>query len=251
MSKRIRNVIFGPRSALPTSAACVVANGVRETLAALLGAPVEVRLFEPAIPGASAWPAILHDAVLYRVPGAVANAAIVLRSPDALALTTALFGERLERQPARRLSPVECDVLDRVVRAIAAHLGSVCGARETHAVERIEAAETFATYFELLLEEPAGVRIGVALSRDPSPEPRTCFDISHLADVPLCVRALLDLGAISSGAVATMRHGMLLPIHPSALHRCTLALHGRPLARGGCGVQNGRHAFTVASTVAS
>ena len=81
MSKRIRKPVFGPRSALPPSAACVVANGVRETLTSILSSPVEMRVFEPSIPTAPAWPAIVKDAVLYRVRGSIADAAIVLRSP--------------------------------------------------------------------------------------------------------------------------------------------------------------------------
>ena len=128
MSKHVRKPVFRPRSALPSSAACIVANGVRETLTSIFSSPVEMRVFEPSIPAPPAWPAIVKDAVLYRVRGSIADAAIVLRSADALSLVAALFGEGSVHR-GRELSPIERDVLDRTVNAIAAHLVSVCGTR--------------------------------------------------------------------------------------------------------------------------
>jgi hypothetical protein len=244
MSKRIRKAVFGPRSALPPSAACVVANGVRETLASILSSPVEMRLLEPSIPAPPAWPAIVKGADLYRVRGSVADAAIVLRSADALSLVGAVFGEGFIHRE-RELSPIERDVLDRTVNAIAAHLGSVCGTRETRCIERVGGIEGYATYFELLIEEPVAARIGIALSRDPSPEPRECVEIGHLAAVSLTARATLDLGKIPSRAVAGLRPGSILTFRPYESQQCALRAHGRNLARGSCGVRNGRYAFHV------
>ncbi|HEY6325785.1 MAG TPA: hypothetical protein VIW73_04615, partial [Candidatus Cybelea sp.] len=91
--KRVRETRFERRSSLPASAACVVANGIRETLTALLGSPVTLRLFEPVMPDPDAWDAIARDATMYRVRGSVADAAIVLRAADAIAFASAVFGE--------------------------------------------------------------------------------------------------------------------------------------------------------------
>jgi flagellar motor switch protein FliM len=245
MSERIRKASFGPRSGLPASAACVVANGVRETLNSLLDVPVRMRIFEPAIPAAAAWPAIAGGALLYRVRTNASDAAIVLRSADALALVTALFGERPAAHPDRALSPIERDVLDRTVKALSAHLGSVCGSREIHSVERVGTIDGFATYFELALEEPVAARIGIALSHDPSPEPRLRIEIAHLAAVPVTARVMLDLGPVPSGLIARLRAGTLLPVGPADLHHCTLDAYGRSLARGACGASNGRYALSV------
>jgi hypothetical protein len=163
-TKRIRRARFERRSLLPISAACVVANGVRETLSSLLCAPAGLRLFEPVIPEPGAWSRIVEKARLYRVNGNVADAAIVLREADAIALIAALFGEsHLPALTARELSPIENDVLDRLVNAIAANLSAVCGAREGHFVERVGRVAEFVTFFELLLEEPVAARIGIAL----------------------------------------------------------------------------------------
>jgi len=247
MNKGVRRMVFGSRSALPTSAACVVANGVRETLASLLGVPVEVALSEPAIPGLSAWLHIARDAMLYRVAGAVADAAIVLRCNDALALATALFGEPAQPPIARELSPIENDVLDRTVRVMASHLGALCGARDTNLVERIELLERFSTYFEIFIESPFCARIGIALSRDPQPAPLERFDLAHLADVPLRLRATMELGALSGAQVAALRAGASVSLGAASMQRCALRAGDRLLVRGMCGVRAGHYAITVSS----
>ncbi len=243
--KRIREARFEARSSLPASAACVVANGVRETLSSLLGGPVAVRLLEPSVPGPEVWRVILQDARLYRVRGKVADAAVILRPSDAVALAATLFGESHAGIAAQRtLSPIECDVLDRMVGAIAANLAAVCGAREGNCTERVASIRGFVTYFELLVE-PAGAGIGIALSRDPSPEAGAPLDVAHLAGVKLTALASLDAGSIEVAGIARLAVGAIVPLAPADLHRCTLVVHGHRFARGSCGVRNDRYAFHV------
>jgi flagellar motor switch protein FliM len=251
MSRRIRKLVFGVRSALPASAACVVGNGVREALTSLLGVPIEMRIFEPTIPAARTWNAIVEEALLYRVRGKVADAAIVLRSGDAIGLAAALFGENTQSRDERKLSPIEREVLDRTVNVIAAQLGSVCGTPEKQSIEVVDAIAGFSTYFELFLEAPLGVRIGIALSREPSPEPRALFDASHLAAVRIATHATLDLGALASGAVARLVPGAIVGVGTTDLHRGLLNAYGRPLARGIYGLINGRGALRVESVAES
>ncbi len=229
---------------LPASAACVVANGVRETLTALLGAPVTLRLFEPVIPDPCAWDAIARDATMYRVRGSVADAAIVLRASDAIALAGAVFGEPAARE-ARALSPIERDVVDRAAGAIAANLIAVCGAREGRVVERVAMIHGFVTFFEVSIESPVEARIGIALSRDPTPEPRGGLELAHLADVRVRTFAAIDLGSARAAAVGAIGVGAILPIQSGDLRRCTLAVAGRRLASGACGVRNGRYAIAA------
>lgn len=246
LPKRVRRAQFEARSSLPISAACVVANGVRETLASVLGAPVPVRLLEPVIPDPPAWQAIAQSARLYRVRGKVADAAIILRPSDAIALVSAVFGEPASPTCASRvLSPIELDVADRIAGAIAANLGAVCGMREGSAIEHVGEIRGFVTFFELVLEKPVEARIGVALSREPVPEPRGCVGIGHLAGVALTAAASLDLGTIQVSEVARLAPGIVVPIRASDLRRCSLASHGRRLARGTCGMRNGRFAFSA------
>ena len=109
---------------LPVSAACIVASGVRETLGALFGAPVALKLYEPMIPNAAAWGAIVRNAHVYRLRGTLIDAAVIVRPEDARALAAGAFGEHDTRGA---LSALERTVLERIVRAIAAQCGPICG----------------------------------------------------------------------------------------------------------------------------
>ncbi len=248
--ERVQNARFEERSWLPTSAVCVVASGVRETLSALLRTSVALSLFEPTIPPAPAWPAIVQGAQIYRLRARKADAAIVLRPPDAAALAAAAFGEP---QPAgranRALSTIEREVVDRIVRAIARSLAAVCGTRDGDEIENVAQIEDFVTYFELHLEAPVDARIGIALSSDPSPEPGGQLTLEDLSQVELTPVALLDLGTIEAETIACLSLGALLPVFGLNLHRVALQLDGRVLARGECGVRNGRYALTVQGDV--
>jgi flagellar motor switch protein FliM len=248
--KRVQNARFEERSSLPASAACVVASGVRETLSALLRTSVALSLFEPTIPTAPAWSAIVQGAQIYRLRARKSDAAIVLRPPDAAALAAAVFGEP---QPAGRashaLSPIEREVVDRVVRAIARSLAAVCGTRDGDELESVREIEGFVTYFELQLEAPVAARIGIALSSDPPPEPRDRLTLADLSQVELAPTASLDLGSIETGAIPRLSLGVLFPLVTLNLHRVTLQLYGHTLARGICGVRNGRYALTVQGDV--
>lgn len=244
MNRRVRKWVVTRRSSLPVSAACVVANGIRESLAALFAAPVELHVFEPSIPRLCAWPMLLRDALLYRIRGSVADAVVVLRPDDAAALAAALFGEPSSRAN-RPLSPFERDVLDRTIGMLAAHLGSVCGTRESLGAERVDRIERLATYFELSLLEPVVARIGIALTRDPSPQPQTRIEAAHLAEIPIATCVRFALGPVWGRAIAALAAGATLPVSPDELHRCTLVAFGRALARGTCGFAGGRRALRV------
>ncbi len=244
--KRVHNARFEERSSLPTSAVCVVASGVRETLSALLRTSVTLSLYEPTIPATPAWSAIVREAQIYRLHARKADAAIVLRPPDAVALAAAVFGEPQVAGCANRaLSPIEREVVDRVVRAIARSLAAVCGTRENEEVENVRQIDGFVTYFELQLEAPVAARIGIALSSDPSPEPGRQLTLEDLSQVELVPVASLDLGTVEAETIARLSLGALLPVVALNLHRATLQLHGRTLARGVCGVRNGRYALTL------
>jgi hypothetical protein len=244
--KRVREARFEERSCLPASAACVVSSGVRETLASFFGVPVSVRLLEPAIPSPQAWSAIARGALLYRYRGSLADAAIVLRSADAIAIAAAAFGEEVTpAAPERELSPLECDVLERMVAAIAGALGAVCGAREREPVERVQTIGGFVTYFEVLLDGPIDARIGIALSRDPAPEPHGRLVLEDLNDVALAPWVTIELEDVEAGVLARLTPGAVVRCASTAAFRGTLQLGERMLARGACGVRNGRYALSV------
>jgi flagellar motor switch protein FliM len=227
----------------------MVGNGIRETLAALLGTAVSVRLVEPAVPSPGAWSAIVRDALMYRTRGSVADAAIVLRPADAAALAAAVFGERRNAsEPRRELSPLERDVVDRAAAAIAVALPAVCGTRDRETAERVEAIAGFSTYFEIVVDAPIDARIGIAVSRDPAPEPRGRLTLEELAGVTLAPAVTLDAAAMNASSLARLARGTVVPLVRSGALRGTLTVEGRALASGTCGVRRGRYAFTVAGS---
>jgi hypothetical protein len=244
--RRVREILFEERSALPASAACVVASGARETLGALLAAPVSLRLFEPVIPAPHAWRAILRDAAIYRYRGTVADAAIVLRPRDARALARAAFGETASEDPVPDgpLSALESDVLARVSAAVGASLPAICGVREGAGMERVAEAPAFTTFFELLLERPVRAAIGIAVSREPAPEPQGALELEGLGEVELSLDVCLDVGAFAAAQVAALAPGSLLPLGPGGL-RGRLRAGGRTLAYGRCGVRRGWYALAI------
>jgi flagellar motor switch protein FliM len=132
-----------------------------------------------------------------------------------------------------------------MINAVAGNLAVVCGTPEARFVERVPEIRGFVSYFELQIEEPVPSRIGVALSRDPSPEARGTFEVGHLTAVQLTAIASLDLGTVKAAAIARLAAGAIIPVEPAALARCTLSVGGRRLARGTCGALRGRLAFSV------
>ena len=215
---RVREARFVERSSLPLSAACLVASAVREALSSIVNAPVTARLLEPVVPSTQAWAAIARGAALYRFRGSVADAAIVLRPPDAAALAAAIFGERIA-EPAPSQRPLSPDrnaryVLDRAAGAIAGTLNAVCGPRERESLERVATICGYVSYFEIVVEQAVDARIGIALSNDPAPEPHGALEIETLSGVALSPAVRLDLDSADAAALARLTVGTLLPLSP-------------------------------------
>ncbi len=240
--KRVRRGVFERRSSLPVTAACVVANGVRETLCALLATPVSLRLLEPVIPDPQAWNAIGAGALLFSVRGPVADGAFVLRPRDALALAAAAFAEAPGDE--RDLSPLENEVVTRALRAIAGSLAPICG-REISTVERILDIRGYATYFELLVERPIALRLGIALSHDPSPRGAGTLRIDDLLDVQIEVAVEFARGNMDGAAFLDLRPGANVPMMTRMGEPGSLKAGGITLARGECGALGERSAVVI------
>jgi len=243
--RHIRTLTFEERSMLPVSAACVVASSVRETLGALFGETVSLRLYEPVIPHAAAWNAIVRNANIYRVRGAVVDAAVIVRAEDASALAAAAFGEREARSTA--LSAIERTVLERIVRAVAAQCGPVCGTAAELTVEQQPDMQSLRTFFELQVERPVRARIGIALSRDPLPESQPGLGVDDLLELDVDLSVFVEVGSHPATEIAALEPGRILPIPEGAL-RGTLLLAGRPLAAGECGVHGQHYALAIDRT---
>ena len=240
--RRIRTLTFEERSMLPVSAACVVASGVRETLSALFGENVTVKLYEPTIPPPAAWNAIVRDAIVYRMRGALIDAAVIVRPQDASGLTAAAFGEREVVDAS--LSALERTVLERIVRAIAAQCGPICGAAAELTVDTQPDVRSLRTFFELQVERPLRARIGIALSRDPLPDALPGVGVDDLLDLDVELSVQVDVGRHPAAQIAALEPGSILPIPEEAL-RGTVLLAGRPLALGECGVHGQHFALAI------
>ncbi len=242
--KRLRTLQFEERSTLPVSAACVVANGVRESLAQLYGTSMHVRLFEPVIPTAEGWAAIAEGALLYRIRGSRSDAIIVLRPHDAAALVSFAFGE--SPSEPRTFSAIERSVLDRTVRAVATMCGAICAARGTTPVpERVETIAGYVTYVELEIATPVRARIGIALSRDPEPETQAQCSPADLLELPVELAGRSEPVFLTAGELAALEPGAIVPITKNKVFRGSVLVAGTPLAFGECGVREGRFAIAV------
>jgi flagellar motor switch/type III secretory pathway protein FliN len=238
--RRVRRACFEDRSNLPASAACVVGNGMRETLASLLHAPVNVRLLEPRLPDAAGWSAIACGATCYRVRGPLAEAAIVLRPRDCAALLEAAFGEPIDATAQR--SAIEREVLMRLVRGLAATLAPVNGlSGEVPPIVAQGTPAGFTTYFEVAVTQPVRASIGIALARDPRIEPRGRLTLEDLADVEIELAVRLARTQIPAGALAALQPGALVPM-TTEVGSGAVCLGGHPIARAECGARGGRYA---------
>lgn len=239
----VRRARFERRSSLPLSAACVVANGVRETLSSALNTPVTLRLLEPAIPNERAWRAIAQGARLYAVRGPACDAAVVIRPRDALALASAVFGEAAGTD--RPLSPVERHVVDRAAGTVAGSLSPICG-REGLRVDPIEHLDGFLTYFELLLERPVNMRLGFAFSREPAERSGAArLDPGILLDVEAELRVEFARGQLDAGAFLDLRPGAIVPMMTRIGEPGRLNLGATLVARGECGAVGERSAIIL------
>ncbi|MHB8141019.1 MAG: hypothetical protein ACYDHD_07200 [Vulcanimicrobiaceae bacterium] len=237
----VRPAYFEARSQLPVAAACVVANGVRETLSALLAAPLEVRLFEPVVPSPTAWQAIFAGALAYRVRGPASDAAVLLRPEDAGALAHAAFGE--PGGGDRALSAVERRVVERAVAAVSGALAPVCGFSQMPALEACSGCSGFVSYFELELVGASCARIGIALTREPTAEVRATVRLEDLGDVEVELAVLLPAGERPAGLLCALEPGAVLA--PVNLQRAQLRLGARTLLTGEAGARGGRAALRI------
>jgi hypothetical protein len=234
-------LVFEERSVLAVSAACVVANSVRESLASTFGTPVELRLFEPTIPSHQGWQTIAREAMLFRMRGSRGDVAIVLRAADASALARAAFAEF---EPiSRELSSMEASVLHRIVGSLASAFPVLCGSSVVP--QPCESIDGFSTYFELQIERPMLTRIGIALSKEPSAEPRGILNPEALVDLKVELTVRSAEVHLNAAAIAALEPGDFVPITSKRGRGYTLYLAGRPLASGECGVRGERFAFAI------
>lgn len=234
---------FVRRSALPLSAACLIANSMRERLAVAFGTDVFLRLLEPQVPDASAWAEIERDAFIYPVTGTPCAAAFVLQRRDALAVAGGVFGE--STSDTRKLSELERGVLDRAIDALVHTLVPLCGAQVARRNRRTEGIRGYSSYFEVLVERPVVARIGVAISPDPHASKGRCLQPRDLFDLRLPLRIELGSCSLDAARFLDLCPGDRIRLETRATQAAKLTLNGRLVALGDAGEYRGMAAFLV------
>lgn len=240
--RTIRAGSFQARSHLPLAAATLVANAMREQLAALLRCEVAVRLCEPCVPEPQAWPILLASSRSVLVRGPITDVALVLREEDAHGFITAAFGADILAQGPPSL--IEGRVIDRLLEALAGTLGPIVGPRfVTHALKE-PGQRVFAAYFEVLIEAPMQARVGVAIVHDPPPPVRGCVEPAAMDPIEIEVSAVFACGEHPAAQVVELTIGDVITIEDSTIY---LRAQGALLGHGECGVSAGKFAVVCSA----
>jgi hypothetical protein len=241
--RSLRRARFESRSTLPLSATCLVANGVREQLAHLLAAELDVELVEPAIPGPGERRTLLEGATVRRVRGRLCDGFVIIRPADARRLVALAFKEP-QRSESASLSEIERSTLERIVAALVPLCTSLCGALGPVTRESSErAACDLTTYFEVRTTGTQRVAIGFALTSDPLEQVGERLSLDDLADVELEGAVEFASGSLGVRGFTRLAEGATLkletPLGAAGLLRFGEVVFGR----GACGLRDGRTAL--------
>jgi Type III flagellar switch regulator (C-ring) FliN C-term len=249
-SGRVRRLRFVPRATIPLEIACVVANGVRETLRELLGERCELVLGEPAALGAHAWSELAREALLFLTRGRATEIVLVLPHADARRLVRFAFGERDAGAPElseRACSALELHALERIAARCAAAFEPLCA--EPHDLARpVRAGEVpaCAAYFDLRLHAPLALTLGIGVVRElPEPAPAGALGPRALDSVTVEARAVFAEGTLDAASFVKIRPGAVVKLDTKVGAPASLNLEGRRLATGVPGVVASRTAFLV------
>jgi hypothetical protein len=240
----LRRPTFEARSTLPLSAACLVANGVREMLSRLLATELDVDLSEPAMPGAEQRRLLVDGATIVRVRGRLCDGFVIVRPADARRLVALAFGER-ERPEHAPLSDIERATLERIVHALVPLCNPLCGTLGPTVLETAERASCdLATYFEVRTTSGARIALGFALSRDPAEEVAERLGLDDLAEIELEGIVEFGSGALSVPAFSRLTCGATIVLDTRLGARGLLRFGTVPFARGTCGAIDGRNVIS-------
>jgi flagellar motor switch protein FliM len=236
----VRAISFAPRSSLPFSAACLVANGVREALSRLLATDIDVELTEPAMPAAEHRRLLVAGATIVRIRGRLCDGFIVVRPADARRLVSLAFGED-EAEAGDTLSEIERATLDRIVYALVPLCNTLCGTLGPVVRETSDrAASDLATYFEVRTTGGSRIALGFALGSDPAQPVSECLTLDDLAEVELEGIVEFARGSLSVPAFSRMAPGATVELETTLSAPGVLRFGEVAFARGVCGANDGR-----------
>jgi len=245
-SQGVRALRFAPRASIPLEAACLVANGIRETFRELLGEQCELVLGEPAVLGAAAWTALARDALLFLTRGRQTDIVLVLPERDARRLVLRAFGEG-DPLPDAACSALELHALERIAARCAASFEPLCAERRGGARPvRAHEIPPCVAYFDVRVVAPIPLTLGIAIVRDlPDPGPSGALSPRALDGVPLEARAVFAEGVLDAAAFVRLRPGTVVRLDTKVGTPASLNIAGLRVASGAVGVLAARTAFQV------
>jgi flagellar motor switch/type III secretory pathway protein FliN len=244
----VRRARFVRRPNVPVDAACVVANGVREALRALLGEACAVTIGEPVVLDAIAWRALATGALLFRTPGRATDLVFVLAQRDGRRLVQAAFGEEAPADDGA-WSALEAGAIERIVARCATACDALCVERRGPTV-LMDAAEVppSVAYFDVRVAAPVVLTIGVGIVRElPAASPSGYLRPEALAEAEIEVRAVIGRGTLTPPRLLDLQPGSVVLLGTKVAGEGELNVAGQRIAFGTCGVRSGRFAFEVRS----
>jgi flagellar motor switch/type III secretory pathway protein FliN len=245
-SGRVRPATFVPRASVPLSAACVVANGLRETLREVLGGRCDLVIGEPVAIRPEAWALLSRQAHCFLTLGRQTDIVLVIPDEHARRLVLGAFGEG-EAVAAATLSALEREAVDRIAARCATAFDPLCIERRGPP-QRLAAAAVppCVAYFDVRVRAPITIDLGIGIVRDlPDPGPAGALPPHLLGPVAVDLRVEFAQGTTDLATLLRLAPGDVLPLDTQVGAPGTLKIYGRSIARGVCGASGGRYSFEV------
>jgi len=248
----VRALRFCARSSIPLEAACVVANGLRETLRELLGEACELVVGEPCALGGDAWRVLAHDALLFLTRGRQTDIVLVIPRADARRLVLRAFGEsapvsQYGEAGERECSALELHAIERIAARCAPAFDPLCAERRSpsRAVAPGE-IPMCAAYFDVRVHAPAALVLGIAIVRAlPDPGPAGGLAPGALDAVPLPGRVVFASGNVAAETFLRWQLGDVVAFDTPLAAAATLNIGGRAFALGLPGASGRRAALRI------
>jgi flagellar motor switch/type III secretory pathway protein FliN len=247
-ARGVRRSRFVPRTSLPVGAACLVANGLRETLRELFGERCELSIGEPAAIGPAAWAALSREAYCFLTCGRQTDIVLVVPHAHARTLVLRAFGEECadETSPGS-LSTLEVRAVERIAARCAAAFDPLCAERRGPS-QPLQAGATPAcvAYFDVRVHVPIPIEVGIGIVRElPDPGPAGTFPAHLLSHVPIEVRAEFASGTIDVATLLHLAPGDVIRLETKVGAPTALKIANRSFASGTAGASAGRYSIEL------
>jgi flagellar motor switch/type III secretory pathway protein FliN len=253
----VRRLRFSARSSIPLDTACLVANGLRETLRDVFDDACELVVGEPCAITADAWRVLTTDALLFVTSGRQTDIVLVIGRADARRLVLRAFGEGAAPSSSPigsedACSALEVQAIERIAARCAMSFDALCAQRSgpSRAVAFAD-VPSCAAYFDVRVHAPVALTLGIAIVRAlPEPGPAGRLAPRTLDDVPIALDVTLASTSIAAAEMLGWQIGDVVAF-PSRLGAdAMLRAGGRVIACGVPGVAGSHAALRVTGSLA-